>query len=300
MAIQNKLSLTSAAGAAASWLMLALAAGFSEPAAADPTDYTALVGTDSSITVNQERVYFDGGGKLIFDCSFGDTKPFCGPGHRQNSIDNAAASADPATGELFGSAQASTSPACPPGGCGYAWFYTAGVGFSDTLWWDTFTLRAPGLPAGTVAQLKIDVLLDADLLSTPTETNWARALIANGGRDNGLAGLTLSGNGQQASFVTTVFSSAIDTPFRLVGLLQVSASASGMGQWGGSGFNQFGSAKGHAIYLMTVLTPDVTLDTASGHSYAAAVPEPSSLALWASGLALVGGFSARAGRQRLL
>jgi hypothetical protein len=107
-----------------------------------------------------------------------------------------------------------------------------------------------------------------------------------------LAGVTLTGTGNLSDSSTTVYQAATEAPFQLWGTLWVHAGAGGTGPWGEGGYNQTGTAAGTATFFVTVLTPGVTLETASLHNYAR-VPEPSQTALPFAGLGLLGGWGWR-------
>lgn len=168
-------------------------------------------------------------------------------------------------------------------------------------WSDLFTIAASSLAAGTPVTLKLTVQLDVSMLAIDpdgsagpaTATGRAVAAFHHGGWDAPwITGLELrTGSGQEHDRLDGVFrnstllNTTVGETLPLVGDLSLNvnhASSKQAREWSSS--YTYGTAR----HWVDVLTPGVTISTASGFDYASPVPEPQAWALMLAGLCAVG------------
>jgi len=184
---------------------------------------------------------------------------------------------------------------------------------SSSQWSDTLTITNAGAPAGTLVAVRVDLVVDIASLSASPLANPA----TNGEIEAAYGLLRFQTTGQPGSgwcvstgfiqFVQTGLCSgaaalqvgenliSYETQMRVgenlwdatfYGESQVSTQNTILANSGSGAVDALNTA--HTYF--TVLTPGASLQSASGHDYSAPslVPEPGSLALLASGLAVLG------------
>jgi len=192
---------------------------------------------------------------------------------------------------------------------GYDSYGGAGTISMSAAWSDTLTLQSASLPAGTSVSLQFTLVLSgalgisgdqdvpahiqdansADLVASMSpQVSLANPQLVEGGILQG--GTFGSGPDFPAGSYSTLGASNVGSSFQLSGDVSYYVVASS-GQV--SPLVQ-SFISGTAMVYVTVLTPGVTVASASGYDYApAAVPEPPAAALWLAGLAGMAGLARR-------
>jgi hypothetical protein len=150
------------------------------------------------------------------------------------------------------------------------------------LWADMFTVTSASLPAGTPVDLLLTLRFTGTVAKGGSDSSVPRS-DAGFGPGPDFPYLVLAADAQGSDQVATrVVTFAVGASFQLVGTLNLTSQGFGL-QSTQTGSWQTASASAH--YFVDALTPDAGYTTASGFSYAGAVPEPAPAALLLLGLA---------------
>ena len=168
----------------------------------------------------------------------------------------------------------------------------AGSGYIDLHWWDTFTIVSATLPIGTPVTLHVELDMTAAVkpsIFAPSPYTRAQASLNYGGQDGIVYAFTSTQSGSSLHSSNNV-PQAVGSTLWLWGSLLMFTD---------TGFllvPDSGGVSASAVWRISILEPDATYSTASGHNYVIAVPEAPTGSLLASGLAVLA-WLARARRR---
>jgi hypothetical protein len=255
-------------------LCAASLAGGSHTAAA------AAFGTDiAALTTSQ---LYDGNGSPTTsnNCNFVTLNAWCGPDHRESSTYNATSVGDAWLGKLSGRVTTDV----------YSILYV-GQADLEAHWFDTFTAVSSGAPAGTQAQISLELDISGHVQpskGSPFPYTRTQASMTLGGKDAPwLLGTQMSADGSTTVTNDNALLVDLNTPFILYGNLFATTGAQKPIH---DASTDDGEADALVHYFVRVLTPGITLLSESGTNYSGEAPVDTAIPEPVSGLLLLGSF----------